>query len=473
MKTPRTRGRNTSTLLRVTLVGALLLSFLLIGGPTSYANTPTPDSDGFALMTLPPEAMTMSANFVAAKATAGDPKLESSLSLLATAAVKSQSEALSLAESEQFRTHGDRVQILVTTTPDRAADAAAAIRSAGGEVTGRANGDAWLQAWAPVDALGVIASDASIDHVGRPAEAITMAVTEGAAVINAPAWHASGQTGAGVKVAVIDGGFIGYTGLLGTDLPASVTVRNFVDYEDPNNVASATEHGTACAEIVHDIAPDAAIYLVKVNTSVDLDEAVTWVKAQGVNIITTSLGWYNQTPGDGTGVFADIVQSARNAGIFWTTAAGNDRQAHWGGTFSGDSNGYHRFNGTQNIDYFGPGDGQAYLIPSGYLIRVFLRWDDWSAVNQDYDVYIVRWNGSSWVLVASGEDSQTGAAGQTPTEYAAVYSSGSTTAYGFVVARWSASRNVNFEMFAPKVARLDEIVTSRSLANLADACLAR
>jgi subtilisin family serine protease len=286
-----------------------------------------------------------------------------------------------------------------------------------------------------------------------------MATTEGAAVINAPAWHTKGYTGAGVRVAIIDAGFEGYPSLLGTELPSSVTAKNFVDGETDSQVNGSTVHGTACAEIVHDIAPGASLYLAKVGTAVDLEEAVNWAKSQKVKIISTSLGWYNMTPGDGTGFFANLVQSARNAGIFWVTAAGNDREAHWGGAFSADVYGNHLFAPDQNVNYFGPGNGDAYLIPAGYPIRVFLRWDDWAAVDQDYDLYLLRW---------SSEDVQNGGAGQSPTEFVGVLSGGASTPYGFLIARTSGSRNVNLEVFAPKVGRLDEIVTERSLANLAD-----
>ena len=163
----------------------------------------------------------------------------------------------------------------------------------------------------------------------------------------------------------------GYPGLRGTDLPASVIVKNFVDGESDAQVNGTTEHGTACAEIVYDIAPNATLYLVKVGTAIDLEEAVNWLKAQGVHIISTSLGWYNVTPGDGTGFFANLVQSARAAGIFWTTAAGNDRESHWGGAYSDpNGNSVHNFAGTQEVNFFGPGTGAAYDIPPGALIRV-------------------------------------------------------------------------------------------------------
>ena len=344
------------------------------------------------------------------------------------------------------------MQVKVTTHPEGVQSVTEAIVAAGGEVTGSANGDTWLQAWIPIGALDAIAAQDDVQYISRPAEPISMATTEGLAVINGPAWHAAGFRGTGVKVAIIDGGFQGYPGLLGSELPATVTAKNFVDGESAAQVNGTTVHGTACAEIVHDIAPNAALYLVKVGTDIDLQEAVDWAKTQGVNIISTSLGWYNLTPGDGTGFFANLVQSARTAGIFWTTAASNDREAHWGGAYSDpDSDGYHNFNGTQEINYFGPGNGDAYNISAGYAIRIFLRWDDWSAKNQNYNLSIVKWNGSSWNIVTTSNNPQNGGAGQSPTEFAAYTTSGSAAPYGFIVQRVSSNRNVHMEIFAPKM----------------------
>ena len=448
---------------------ALVFFLLLMSVLTGYAAPPPADDTGFQVVTLPVSALAMPAGFAQALPASSNPKMDSDLAALATAANAASGGALASAQSEGLKLQGNRVQVKITTHPEGVPAVTEAIVAAGGEVTGSANGDTWLQAWVPVAALETVAAADDVYYISRPAEAFTLATTEGLAVINGPAWQAAGFRGAGVKVAIIDGGFQGYPGLLGTELPPTVVVKNFVDGETDTQVNGTTEHGAACAEVVHDIAPDAALYLVKVGTDVDLQEAVTWVKTQGVNIISTSLGWYNLSPGDGTGYFANLVQSARTAGIFWTTAASNDRQAHWGGAFNdGDGNGYHNFNGEQEVNYFGPGDGNAYLIPAGYPIRVFLRWDDWSAHNQNYDLFVVKWNGSSWTTVGSSTDPQNGGAGQTPTEYVGVMSSGSSAPYGFVVKRISSSRNVNLEIFAPKVARLDEIVTARSLANLAD-----
>lgn len=130
----------------------------------------------------------------------------------------------------------------------------------------------------------------------------------------------------------------------------------------------------------------------------------------------------------------------------------------------------HNFNGTQVINYFGPGNGNAYLIPSGVLIRVYVRWNDWThPVDQDYDLVLLRWNGSSWQTVATSVNFQNGQVGQTPTEQIFYVTSGSAAPYGFAIVRFSSTQTVNFEIFAPSVARLDELLTARSLVNLADA----
>jgi hypothetical protein len=105
-----------------------------------------------------------------------------------------------------------------------------------------------------------------------------------------------------------------------------------------------------------------------------------------------------------------------------------------------------------------------------------LRWDDWTNVDQDYDLYLYQWDDINgwWELVAYSEEYQDGTPGKTPTEqitYVTADEYGVDDGYGFygfLISRWDSDRAVNLEVFAPKVDRLDEIVTARSLANLAD-----
>jgi subtilisin family serine protease len=406
-------------------------------------------------------------------------KLDSALWGVAAETAQSRARGLERARAAGIRTHLGRVQAQLTVDPARLDVVRAAIVTAGGEVTGVGNRDRYVQAFLPPEALEDVAQTAGVQLIGRPATfdvAAGTQMTQGDAPLNGPAWRSAGLTGAGVKVGIIDVGFKGYKNLLGSELPASVTVKNFVDGQNDNAVDGTTEHGTACAEIIHDIAPGAQLYLAKVATTLDIEEAAAWLKAQGVRIISSSIGTYNVSPGDGTGYLEDIVADARAAGITWFTAASNDREAHWGGPASIGAGGYHVFDsGTgQNVNFFGPGDGQAYVIPGGYTFRVHMRWSDWTSVSQDYDMYLLRWNGSAWQQMSQsgGLDEQSGQPGQRPVEMATATTSGGQTFYGWAIHRYSGSAPVNLEVFVPKFVRSDKTVFARSLSNLADAASA-
>jgi len=407
----------------------------------------------------------------------GNPRLDGALQRLAAAAALSVSAAQGVGRDVGLRLEDGRVHAQMTVDLTQASAVMAAVRAGGGEVTGAARGGALLQAWLPVGALESLAAVEGVRLIHRPAVAqwyvpvaVASAITEALAAMNADAWHAQGYTGQGIKVGIIDGGFLGYSALLGTDLPAIVTATTFVDGEIPADVEGLTAHGTACAEIVHDVAPGAALYLAKIETNVDLAEAVAWLRdSHAVDVISTSIGWFNLTPGDGSGELADLVDSARAAGILWVTAAGNARLEHWGGAFSDtDASGCHEFDG-QNWDQFGAGDGSYYAIPPGQTINAYLRWDEWDAPTEDLDLYLLRWNGSAWDAVASSTDPQGGVWGQRPTETIVAATTGADTFYALAVERVAGTRAVNLELFAYADWRLDRVVYSRSLANLADA----
>ena len=88
---------------------------------------------------------------------------------------------------------------------------------------------------------------------GRPYAQIQTAVSgEEVGVALAAAWHEKGFTGKGVKVAVIDGGFKGVADRQASgDLPANVVTQDFCG----GQLLGEEDHGTAVAEIVHEMAP--------------------------------------------------------------------------------------------------------------------------------------------------------------------------------------------------------------------------
>ena len=469
-------------------VGVLsIVSFLLIAtiGETLGVAAPVRDDPVFDVVPMDESMLVIDGELLSASAAANDknPKLDSSLSQLASSPARSVGEIAALAESMGIKVSGGLVQVQITTTSEDLDAAVQAVAASGGVVTGTAFDESVIQAWLPVDSLESITADDSVYYVRQPMVAellgdlrVGSSDTEAMDDMNVEAWHSADIKGDGVKVAIIDGGFIGYEGLLGTDLPASVTPKNFVDFEaDPADVNGTTEHGTACAEIVHDIAPEAELYLIKVGTNLDLQEAIGYAIAQGVDIISTSLGWYNLTPGDGTGQFEDMVDQARDAGILWLTAASNDRQAHWGGLYyDPDGDGVVNLSETAELNSFSPGGDQIYILPAGVSIRIFLRWDDWADIDQDFSLILYRSVYSEgsllpWSQVASSMNPQDGSAGQTPTEYISYTTTSELAAYAFYIRRESGDTQVNFELFAPKVTPLRYMVYPRSLANLADA----
>ena len=98
-------------------------------------------------------------------------------------------------------------------------------------------------------------------------------------------WHAKSLTGNGVKVAIIDGGFIGLAERQAAgDLPSNVVTQDFCR----GRLTTEAEHGTAVAEIVHEMAPEAQLYLICVETEVDLAAAAAFAKGQGANVISHS-----------------------------------------------------------------------------------------------------------------------------------------------------------------------------------------
>ncbi|MBI1876895.1 MAG: S8 family serine peptidase, partial [Chloroflexi bacterium] len=419
---------------------------------------------------------------------ARNPKLDSTLAQLAAASKSSAVEVATLAESRSLRLADGRVQVQIVTGATGLAAVKAAVADAGGEVSGVSHDNTLVQGWLPPGALEAVAARNEVYFIRRPLPVFPLetlhvgnSTTEGLGVINAPAWHAAGYTGAGVKIGIIDLGYIGYPGLLGTDLPVSVVVKNLVDGEGEADLASTTEHGTACTEVLHDIAPDAQLYLAKVGTDLDIVEAADWLISQQVDIISSSIGSYNITPGDGTGYLADSVSQARAAGILWVTAAGNDRVTHWGGVFNNtDDDSFHEFSNGEDVNCFtstllgDPGCAQLFFtLPDLVPLNIFVRWSDWEQVDQDFDVHIVRWDGATWQTVASSTNVQNGNPGQTPTEWINLNQPIlDFTSYGFRIERVSGNAPVNFEVFTPGLISLgfglEETVTARSIANLAD-----
>lgn len=146
-----------------------------------------------------------------------------------------------------------------------------------------------------------------------------------------PQWAWGGATGAGVRVAIVDSGIDpDHPALEGcVDRDGGVTFDRAVDgtvRAVPGEHDDSFGHGTACAGIVHALAPQARITSVKVlgaqltGTSDVFHAGLCWAVEQGFDVINLSLGTRKR---DWALQFHDVCDSAYFSGSFITTAANN------------------------------------------------------------------------------------------------------------------------------------------------------
>lgn len=296
-----------------------------------------------------------------------------------------------------------------------------------------------LEARVPAGSLGTLVRSRDIRFVREPLRPVPDSVRgQGVASTGAAMWHKAGARGRGVKIALVDLGFAGYRRSQDTgNLPKSAVK---VDFCGPGGF-EATSHGTAVAEIAAEMAPGAKLYLVCINDIAGLGLALNYAREHGIAIVSHSASWFNTGRGDGSGALDTpdgIVAAARAAGILWVNAAGNRAQQHWSGAFvDANANGWNEF---------GPGDeGNTIVVPSGGFTCVALKWDDWPASAEDYDLYLTRSAGST--VVASSTDPQTGF--EPPTELTcAANTSAAPQSYAIGIrAHTVSARPVRFDLF--------------------------
>ena len=305
----------------------------------------------------------------------------------------------------------------------------------------------------PPSSLLAVSELPGVRFVRKPYRPHPQVLSKGASRIGALANHSAGVKGQGVKVAIIDEGFKGARHLPG-DMPARWQSFDFTDegiYTDDESV-----HGTACAEIIHDVAPEAELTLLKVGDLVDLENAKDLCIREGIDIINHSMTWYGTGIGDGKGLACDIVNDAADNGILWVNAASNSAKSHYFQPWSNpDSNKdrWHNFNGEDETIGF-----QA---ERGTEISIYLTWNDWPETRDNYDLYLYFSNSSGGLErnpVAQSTDVQSGS--HKPVEWIE-YKAERSGQYHILVSKspdarsrrlkiWSFHHNLDFEYSSPE-----------------------
>ncbi len=287
-----------------------------------------------------------------------------------------------------------------------------------------------LQLRVPVEALVDLSMVGGVARVREPDLPTSKAVvTEGKAEIFVNDWHASGVTGGGVLVGVLDVEFGGYESILGTELPDSVATT-------PGTLnTSGGTHGTAVAEIVHDIAPDADLHLYQFATEVEFYERCDQIVADGVEVLNASIGFDNVWHADGTSPYTQTVELVVDEGVTWVAASGNEVGRYF-------------------IGEVGPADGDGFVTIDGELgvpmnnvmgeVPVSLRWSEApDAASIDLDLYLYDEN---LELCGYSEEPQDG--DDRPYEYAACDVGGSVI-WAYVVVASGNPEGLTAYLYAP------------------------
>ena len=455
----RRRGTSWRLALLTGAVAALALPLLAGAGPASSRPAQTASSRSPAAVHLPRALFKVS-------------RLDSSLArLAAVSGGRGSAPARRFAAGRGLLLAGGRVLVSVEAGSARAGALSRVRRSiaaCGGRVL--AVYDRFVSARVPVRALTGLAAAPGVCAVRAPDPVVPDAVSEGVGDMAAGVWAAAGFDGSGVKVGIVDVGFKGYQGLLGTERPDTVTTWGRGSGGAEGGADTET-HGTSVAEVIHDVAPGAQLYFARPRGVEEFGLAVDWLRDQGVQVINQSmsrLGWGNS----GTGPVNEIVSAAVSGGIFWANSAGNYRRAHWSGDFRDPDE-----DGLLDYDGVAGHDTNTFYRRAGSDISGNLWWDDsWTGASQDYDLWLMSWDGSRWVSLDSSQNEQAGLQGQRPFESVYVASAPSSTYYAWVVQRAGATRtDVDFDLLCPDIyldsdtdTRPHYFVHERSLGSPAD-----
>jgi hypothetical protein len=294
-----------------------------------------------------------------------------------------------------------------------------------GALIERVDDDAHLvQAWIPSERLRALAALPNVQSVRLPEYAFThtgSVLSEGDALMNADDVRSVvGVDGTGLTVGVISDGVGGLAAsqALG-DLAAVDTATCNTFGGDPG---AAGAEGTALLEIVHDIAPGAALMYGNFGfaTVLDFNAAVDCLAANA-DIVVDDIGWFGVGPYDGTSLVSQNTANALNgAGPIkgYYTSAGNHARQHYQGTYvdSGfnitdgpDSWDTHELDAIDGTVHAGvtpaPADNNRFVLSPGAIASVIVVWDDvWGASGNDYDLLI----GEGVTITPCGSDLQDG-----------------------------------------------------------------
>jgi hypothetical protein len=247
------------------------------------------------------------------------------------------------------------------------------------------------------------------------------------------ALHAQNFTGEDITIAIIDYQF--YTDRLSERELSKDRIAKFEE-----DFSEHERHGTACAEIIGEIAPNATLIMINSDTSEQgFKEAVDELLGlnRPIDIVSCSLD-FPYSLFDQSDCFCSIIRNLTENGTIWINAVGDEARGHWHGVFRDEND--------NDLNDFGLGEEalQVFLSRSDYL-EVRLSWNDsWSRSGRDYDLYVFAPDGSYTI----SKNPQNGYDDQRPIESVALFAPVRGN-YSIKIKKYNASPdNAAFQLFS-------------------------
>lgn len=158
-----------------------------------------------------------------------------------------------------------------------------------------------------------------------------------------PEWAWGGSTGKGVRVAVVDTGIDAEHPIFNGSVRGGVIIdldanaeEGYVAHPD-NPPTDSAGHGTACAGIIHTIAPDAELFSVRVlgsnmrGRSITFAAGMEWAVNKGYDVVNMSLSTSNE---ELLALFYQLADEAYFNNVLLVSAVNNIPAPSYPSTFS-------------------------------------------------------------------------------------------------------------------------------------------
>lgn len=158
-----------------------------------------------------------------------------------------------------------------------------------------------------------------------------------------PEWAWGGSTGKGVRVAVVDTGIEAEHPIFSDAVRGGVIIEldqsvetGYVAHPD-NPPSDSAGHGTACAGIIHTLAPEAELFSVRVlgsnmrGRSITFAAGIEWAVSNGFDIINMSLSTSNE---EFLALFYQLADEAYFRNVILVSAVNNIPAPSYPSTFA-------------------------------------------------------------------------------------------------------------------------------------------